>query len=63
MDSTSVLYCGVAENDPYLRLVSGVDSVLLFYGLKINKDFFEVVNIPSFKPKRVEVEKITSAAV
>ncbi len=27
-----------------------------FYGLKIDKDFFEILNIPSFKPKRVKVE-------
>lgn len=27
-----------------------------FYGLKIDRDFFEVINIPSFKPKRVTVE-------
>lgn len=27
-----------------------------FYGSKIDKDFFEVIKIPSFKPKRVQIE-------
>lgn len=27
-----------------------------FHGSKIDKDFFEIINIPSFKPKRVKVE-------
>lgn len=27
-----------------------------FYGLKIDKDFFEIINIPNFKPKRVQIE-------
>lgn len=27
-----------------------------FYGSKIDKDFFEVIKIPSFKPKRVKIE-------
>lgn len=27
-----------------------------FYGSKIDKDFFEVLNIPNFKPKRVKIE-------
>jgi CRISPR-associated endoribonuclease Cas6 len=27
-----------------------------FYGSKIDKDFFEVIDIPSFKPKRVKIE-------
>jgi CRISPR-associated endoribonuclease Cas6 len=27
-----------------------------FYGLEIDKDIFEIIDIPSFKPKRVKVE-------
>lgn len=27
-----------------------------FYGSKIEKDFFEILNIPNFKPKRVKIE-------
>lgn len=27
-----------------------------FYGSKIDKDFFEILNIPDFKPKRVKIE-------
>jgi CRISPR-associated endoribonuclease Cas6 len=27
-----------------------------FYGAKIDKDYFEILNIPNFKPKRVKVE-------
>lgn len=27
-----------------------------FYGSKIDKDFFEILNIPNFKPRRVKIE-------
>ncbi len=27
-----------------------------FFGSKIEKDFFEIINIPSFKPKRIKIE-------